>query len=302
MNIRKNQITVGICILLTAFFFGTMEISLKLAGVQFDAIQLTFLRFFIGGIILLPFAIIDLIKRKVKLTIHDLIYLLILGIVCICFSMFLYQIGVMRTNAGLAAIIISINPVFTMIFSHFLVSDKFTVKKAIVLALYVIGLVIVANPFSLGEGNDIVGVLIVLVASVAFGLYTALGKKKIAKLGGMAQNSFSFLLGSGILLIIMLFMKSPIISGITLENLSLVLYLGVFVTGVGYYCFVKAIQLSSPSTASIAFFIKPILAIVLAFVILGETITINKIIGVSLVVVGSLINIVKVKKHSIGGK
>ena len=55
-SIMNNSITiVVICVLLTAFFFSTMEVALKLAASGMDSLQLTFLRFLIGGLILLPF-------------------------------------------------------------------------------------------------------------------------------------------------------------------------------------------------------------------------------------------------------
>lgn len=203
-----------IYILITAFLFGTMEVALKLAGVSFNAIQLTFLRFMIGGIFLLPFAIFDLRKRQYKLTAGDWGYLLLLGVICICISMTFFQIGVMRTNANLAAIIISMNPVFTMVFAHFLVNEKFTKRKALVLLLNLIGLVIVANPFNSFKGNQIDGILITSVAAIAFGLYTAMGKKRIAKIGGLTQNSFSFILGSMVLLVILLVTGLPVLDKI----------------------------------------------------------------------------------------
>ena len=43
-----------------AFLFATMEVALKFAGSTFNSLQLTFLRFFIGGLFLLPFALRDL--------------------------------------------------------------------------------------------------------------------------------------------------------------------------------------------------------------------------------------------------
>ena len=122
-----------IYIVLTAFFFGTLEVASKLGGASFNAIQLVFLRFLIGGVMLLPFAIHDLKKRAYKLTKSDLLYLLGLGFICVCISMAMLQYGVKRINANLASIIISMNPLFTMIFARFLVGEPFTKKKALVL-------------------------------------------------------------------------------------------------------------------------------------------------------------------------
>ena len=278
-------------VLLTAFAFGTMEIALKIAGNAFTALQLTFLRFLIGGLILLPFALKDLKRRAYHLTPGDWVYLLALGVVNICFSMTLFQIGVMMTNASLAAVIISINPVFTMLFAHFIVHDYFTRKKAVVLILSLIGLVIVANPENLLHGNGVQGVLIVLAASIGFGFYTALGKKRVNQIGGLAQNSFSFLLGSVVEFLILLFRGEPILSGITVHSVWVLLYVGVVVTGFGYVCYMKAIELSNPSTASIAFFIKPIVAIALSALILSEPITWNVIAGTLLILIGCLYNL-----------
>ena len=75
MEIAKKYIWV----VLTAFAFGTMEIALKIGGGDFTALQLTFLRFLIGGLFLLPFAVHDLKKRAYHLTKKDFGYLCLLG-------------------------------------------------------------------------------------------------------------------------------------------------------------------------------------------------------------------------------
>ncbi|NCA80890.1 MAG: EamA family transporter, partial [Sphingobacteriia bacterium] len=192
--------------------------------------------------------------------------------------------------------IISMSPVFTMLFAHVIVNEKFTKRKAMALLLNIIGLIIVANPVNVLHGSAVSGILIVFAACIAFGLYTAMGKKRIANIGGMSQNSFSFLLGSAILLVILLATGSPVIEGIQPDNIPLLLYLGVFVTGLGYFCYLKAIELSGPSTASITFFIKPVFAPIIAFAVLKEAITMNVIFGILFVLAGSFISLTGNKK------
>ena len=281
-------------IVLTAFCFGTMEVASKLGGASFDSIQLVFLPFVIGGLILLPFAVHDLKKKNYRLTPSDWLYLLALGAVCVCISMAMFQIGVKRINANLASIIISMNPLFTMIFAKFIVDEPFTKKKALVLVISFAGLVIVVNPATLIGGTiDVTGLLITVGAAVSFGLYTAMGKKRIAKLGGMVENAVSFLLGSAVLLVFMAISGTPVLAGINTETLPVLLYLGICVTGIGYYAFLKAIELSGASNASIAFFIKPVVAPIAAWLVLGEAITWNFIAGVVVILIGSYINMRK---------
>lgn len=283
---------VYIYVFLTGVLFGSMEVALKIGGASFNPIQLTFIRFLIGGLILLPLAIRDLKKREVRLTRGDVGYLFLLGFICICFSMILFQIGVMGINANLAAMIFSINPVFTMVFAHFLVNEKFTTKKTIALLISIIGLIIVMNPQKLFTGENNFGyLLITLVAAVSFGFYTAYGKKRIAKIGGVAQNSLSFLMGSAVLLVALLLSGEPVLQGVSFQTLPMLIYLGVCVTGIGYYFYLKTVEIAGPSTASVAFFIKPMVAPGFALVILGEPITLSIAVGLVFILLGSYINL-----------
>lgn len=279
-------------ILATAFLFSTLEVAVKYTGATFNSIQLTFIRFFIGGLVLLPFSIVDLKKRAYRLTWGDIGYLVFLGVTCVCLSMSLLQVSITKINAGLVAVIICTSPLFTMIFAHFVADDPFTRRKAVVLALMLIGLIIVADPRKVLSGSiDPLYLSYAVLASALFGLYTAYGKRRIAKIGGLTQNSLSFLFGCAVLLVVMLVAKIPVTQGVSLETAPILLFLGIFVTGLGYYCFLRAIELAGPSTASIAFFLKPIIAPVLAYFVLKEPITANLVVGVLFILAGSYINL-----------
>ncbi len=275
-----------LCILITAFAFGTMEISLKIAAGAFMPFQLTFLRFMTGGLMLLPFAFRQIRRRELKLNRSDFLYLFSLGVINICVSMVLFQIGVQMSSAGPAAIIMSANPIFTMIFSHFIVHDRFNRQKAITLLLGITGLIIVAEPASFISGSGKTGMLIVLAAAIGFSFYTTLGKIRMDRLGGMIENSFSFIMGSLTLLVIELIRGESVLRGINSHTVWELLYTGIIVTGIGYMCYMKAVDLSGPSAASIAFFIKPVVAVTGAALILHEAITPHTVIGMSFIIAG----------------
>lgn len=277
-----------IWVLLTALSFGTMEIALKLGGTAFSALQLTFLRFLFGGLFLLPFAIRDLYKRKYRPTGRDIGLLTCLGFVNIVISMTLFQLSVMHTNANLAAVLISFNPVITMVLAHFIVHERFTKKRGIVLAICIIGLCLVANPLHLAQGNEPIGILMGLGAATAFALNTVLSRKHIARLGGLTINSFSFILGAMMELVLLFVFREPIFSNISMETLPLLAYVSLVVTGFGYFCFMRAVKTGGASTASYAFFVKPIIAMLLAAWILNEPITWNIVLGIALIVSGCI--------------
>ncbi|WP_312091183.1 DMT family transporter [Aminipila sp.] len=281
---------VGLLILLTAFLFGTMEVALKIAGNGLDSFQLTFLRFIIGGIFLFPFAINEIRKNQTKLELKDYGYLLILGIICIPISMLFFQLGVMHSNASTASVIMCINPLFTMIFAHFMSNETFTKNKLIVLIWGTLGLIFMVRPWDIQEGNTPLGVFFMLIAAATFGLYTVAGKNGIKKIGIMAQTSISFIFGSLVLLFLMILMHKPVLQGVG-NNIGLVLYISIAVTGLGYYVYFSAIKNSDATTGSIAFFIKPAIAPVIAVVVLHDKLLWNTYIGIGLILIASYLNI-----------
>ena len=142
------------------------------------------------------------------------------------------------------------------------------------------------------------GILMGLGASIAFGLYTALSKRCVGRLGGMTVNSLSFLTGAIMELIVLLAMGQPVIAGITTQTLPVLIYVSFVVTGFGYFCFMRAIERTGASTASYAFFIKPLIAIGLAALILSGAITWNIIVGSLIILGGCIFNAYKPKAVS----
>ena len=280
-------------IIITAVCFGTMEVALKLGGTSFAPLQMNFLRFLMGGLILLPLALRDMKARELKLDKHDWAYLTMLGLVGVCLSMSCFQIGVMNLNANTASVMISSNPVFTMLFAYVIIGEPFSRRKALVLVLCLAGLVAVANPMHMAVGNTVKGLIFQSVALVTFALFSALGKLRVDRLGGLIQNSFSFLIASVVNFFILLVSGTPVFSGINAHSLPVLLYCGAVVTALGYYAYVSAIRLAGPSNASIAFFLKPIIAVTAAALILHEAITPNIVLGVALILIGSFINLWK---------
>ena len=288
---------VVVYVLITAFVFATMEVALKLAGGQMDPFQLTFLRFIVGGLVLLPFALAEIKTRNSRLNARDYLYLTALGIVCIPVSMVFFQLGVTHSNASTAAVLFSINPLFSIVFAHFLTSERITKEKAVFLLLGVFGVVFILRPWELQAGNTAAGLAYTLSAALFFGLYTVMGKISAEKMGIIAQTAISFILGSSVLLVVMIITGKPILRGVP-ENIALVLYIGLIVTGLGYYSYFMAIRYSDVTTGSFAFFIKPVLAPVIAVIVLGEKILWNTYIGIAFILAASYLNIKDKRKSS----
>lgn len=291
-----------IFILLTAIFYSTQEISGKMLAQKgaMDPFQVMMIVFLIGAIILLPMAVKDIKAKKLKLTGNDLGYLALCGILAVSISMSMLQFAVTYTKASTAAVLFCTNAVFTIPFAYFILKEKIKGITIVSIIVSLIGVVIIFNPAKVMEGiggsRDLIGICFALVAAVVWSLYTVISKKRIEIYGGYVFNCISFFFGVIALLILLVVTGRPIFSGITLNNILVLLYMGIFIKAVGYICYLGAIKETSAVTASTVFLIKPALATVLAILILGESIEVNVVIGIVFIIIGSIINYSSNKK------
>ena len=294
-------------ILGATIIFSTMEIALKMVSGVFNPVQLTFTRFFIGGLFLIPFAIHSLRKKHVSVAISDLTNFAFLGFLGIVVSMVLYQLAVQNTKASVVAVLFSCNPVFVTIFAFFLLKEAIHKNNILALILEVIGSVIIINPFNVKL--SVTGVILTIASTLIFALYGVFGKRRCASYGGIVVTCFSFLFGALEMLILIalshispaaswlssaglaMFSNIPLFTGYSLQVLPIVMYICIINSGIGYACYFMVMEKTSAQTASLVFFFKPILAPILALVLLHEMIPFNTLLGILFILLGSLSSI-----------
>ncbi|QEA53146.1 DMT family transporter [Loigolactobacillus coryniformis] len=294
-------------VLISTILFSSMEISLKLAGSAFNGIQLNFLRFLVGGLFLLPFAISALKKQHIHLTGRDLLLFMLTGLSCVLISMTFYQLAVEVDQASTVAVLFSCNPIFALIFSYLILRERLSRTNLIAVAVSLIGLLIIVNPAHL---TNPLGLALSITSAVTFGLYSIISRwgSMRRKFNGLTMTSLTFLAGSAELAILMglshvpsiaaglssvpalkTFAAVPFIQGIAWQNILLLAYICIGVTAGGFGFYFLAMETSDVSTASLVFFIKPALAPIMAMFMLHEKIITPTIIGIVVIVLGSVI-------------
>lgn len=295
-------------ILITTIFFSTMEIMLKITAGGFHPLQITVLRFSIGALVLLPFALRHLKRKNCRLNSKDLLYLAITGFCCVAISMVVYQMAVLYSDASIVAILFSCNPVFVMILAALVLKEKVYKYSIVSILVSLTGMMVTIDPFH-AKGSA-TGTILSVLAAITFALYSVMGKKHSARYGSVVMTCFSFIFGAAELFVLVLltktawfggfltdiglgiFANTPIFAGITVDLLPSLLYIGVGVTGLGFAFYFMAMEATSAITTSLVFFIKPALAPVLAFLILQEPLTSTKIAGIVLILIGSMITFI----------
>lgn len=294
-------------ILIATLFFSSMEVAIKYTNGVFNPIQLNFVRFLVGGLILMPFAIKKLKKFDYKLTKGDYIKFAFLGGLQIVIGMSFYTVSILYIPAHMSAIIFSCNTFFSIVFAFIILREKIYTFTVIALCFSFSGMAIISN---ISEHDiKVTGVVLCLLAAISFSLYGVLSKyfTKGSPIGGIVVTSYGFLFGVFELFILIMISRIatvsqflnannlkvladiPILSGISIGTALPLIFICVGVTGLGFASYFAAIDALPMSTVSLVFFIKPVLAPIFAFLALGEIIVQKNIIGLLLIVIGSCI-------------
>ncbi|WP_429971706.1 DMT family transporter [Fructilactobacillus sp. Tb1] len=299
-----------IYVFISTILFSLMEIALKIAGNQFNPIQLNLIRFTLGAVVILPFAISRLKKLHHKLHLEDWKIFALTGFLCVVVSMTLYQLAIMYGQPAIVAVLFSCNPVFALIFAYLIIHEDVSRSDIISLVLSVIGLLVIVDPFKL---TNPIGISLAILAAATFGFYgimSAAGSLKV-HLDGVVMTGFTFVCGAIELFVIILitkipfvaawmrsiswlkeFANIPILTNVDLANLPILAFVGLAVTGGGFAFYFLALQDGGVSMASLVFYFKPVLSPIFAFFLIGENISLPTMIGIAIIICGSIVTMV----------
>ncbi len=305
-------------IAITSMLWSGMEVALKFVGGQFHPMQLTFSRVLAGGLFLLPLALRTLRRRGLRPDAAAWGTFVKLSLVGVTVSLCANQLAVVRIPAAMVSTLASTNPVFIVLLAYLILRDPIAKHQVVSLLLAILGILLVIRPWSLHL--DPLGIACSLASTLTFSLYSVCGRRQSQRYGGVVVTCFCFLLGA--LEMILLsglthlpsvirlldlaglgsFASIPFFSGYSLASLPGVLYIYVGGTGIGFACYFMSIEKGSAQQASVAFLVKPVLAPIIAYVVLHETIQFNELCGISAIVSAALILVLHdlLKPHSLG--
>ena len=275
---------------ITLILFSSLEVVSKPLMQFIDPFSLTFFRFIMGFIILTCFMFIK--KRGNEISRIDrktMSFLALLGFLNVFFSMSMLQLAVKNSNAATAAVIFCSNPLFVFFISVIIKKEKFSYKKVFGFLLGISGILLVMS--SKGFKMEM-GAIYAMLASISFAGYTIINKKTVKSVQPLIVNVVSFFWGLTASALYLIFSGKGISFPITIldssANILRFLFLGVFISAIGYITFIDTIKKLSPVSASVIFLLKPAVATLFALIFLNESLNKNFYTGLFLTILGSL--------------
>ncbi len=260
----------------------------RLAAGHIPPVTLSFLRWFLAFLIILPFAWKHLVRdwRAIRANLGIMIVLSVTGIGA--FNTMQYW-ALEHTQALNTLLLQSAGPLFVAMWSLVLLGIRLTLAQAIGIALSLCGVLMILLHGDLTTLKNIEfnrGDLIFILALLMFGLYSVLSLKR-PEIHGLSFVGFTF--GAGAACLIPLYIwelaaRPPI--EFDAVNLLTLFYVAVFPSTVAYLCFNRGVQLIGANRAAPFFHMIPVFGAVMAFVFLGERPQLFHIVGFALVLTG----------------
>lgn len=203
----------------------------------------------------------------------------------------LFLLGLYRTTSANTALIMTSVPMWTALFARFFINERLTRLAWTGLIGAFLGTVVVttANGIS-GESKYLWGNLIMLAAAVTWASSTVVSRPVLRSVSPIKLSAVSSVM---MLPLHFLLAWEKLPSGLEalkeFDAWSSVLYSGVFSTGLALVMFNYGVRQTSAAHASVYSNLLPLVAMISAFLLRGESVTTFQIAGGVLIIAGLMV-------------
>lgn len=224
------------------------------------------------------------------------------GLLAIC-SFFLtalpftaFVVAETRVSSAAAGLGNAITPVATVLFALLLLpSDRLTPRKLAAVLLGLLGVVLIAQPWSSVSGPDVLGFGIAVLGGASYGVGWTLNRRLLAhtEVPGIAHPTALMIAGFPMALAALLIWSlaerwSPLaVHGETATlplSLLAVVVLGAVGTGVAYILQFEVVRAVGPTVSATVTYLIPVVAVTLGVVVLQERLGLWQLLGAVIVI------------------
>lgn len=272
---------------LSQLLWGTGAFTIKLIDAVLPSSLLVSLRHGIGAITLGAL----ILKNKTSFKNLPIFHLILLGIFAACLPDLLLVEAIRKAGVIVASILVRVEIPLGVIFAHVFLKEKVTkyAYLAGIISLVGVGFISYKPGQVITNNNEFyIGVVCALGAAVLWGASSVYAKYILTKKTDPLALSFVRLSIGSIfaLAITLVLIQDPFISLqlLQLKDWLMLLYLGIFVSGLAYLFFYRSLNLLDAHKAIILLGLTFIVTLFLGL-LLGETIQFAQWIGILLIIV-----------------
>ena len=255
-------------------------------------------RLTIASIILIPIASIKSLRGLNKLSRRD-IFLILLSSVFLALHFGLWITSLSYTSIASSVVLTTSHPAFVAIISYFLWGERLNKLAISGIVVALIGVVVINyGGFTFGS-RALLGDLLALVAGFSAGAYLIIGGQLRARIDILSYLTLIYS-GAAVVLLIATIISGHNFFGYSPTTYTMLILLALIPQLLGHSCLNLAVRLVPVTLVSVAILGEPVGAIILGTLILGETPTVNEIVG-GLLILGGIFIVMRYAPKRLSG-
>ena len=283
-------------IFVTLSFMWSLSFVFYRVGVpEFGSLAFASLRVIFAGLVMLVFVLLkkknrDGIKQHWKM-------LSLVGLFSAALPFVLFSFSAQSVNAGVLAVLNASVPMMSGFIARVFFKDRLSKKPALGLVIGVVGVIILMSESLFGGGDQGKGLVegllpmgYALFACVGYALGANITKNYLYDVSPVAITAGSLIIGSLIMLPVV-FTEFPYGKAISIKAWVSVICIGVFSTAIALIFMNQLIKNIGPTRATSITLVIPIFAIILGYLLLGEALNIQAIIGSIVILIGTYLSL-----------
>lgn len=281
----KNQHSRNLIFLLIATLFGSTSGPLG-KFIDLAPPVIIWCRCFLGGLFLYAFCYFKKVNFKINST-RDFTTIFISALFFGA-HWITYFYALKLSNVAIGMLSLFTYPMLTALIEPLFIKVKFDPMYIVLSLMVLLGLYILTPSFN-SENSYFEAILFGVMSALLYALRNIISKKLISRYTGMSIMFYQLAILSIVLLPAIFYMETSNIA----NQFPYVVALALITTAIGHTMIVSSFKHFSVSTASIISSTQPVFGIILAFMFLNETPTINTFLGGSLILATVVIESVR---------
>lgn len=273
-------------VITSCILFGMIGMFVK--GItDMDAGSILFYRLFFGFTVILGYLVIFGGIRKIKLK-QKKFHLLLLGILNTV-TMFAYFSAIRHTGIPVAVLLLYTAPIYVTLLSPLLLKEHVTLRDMLALTLSISGILLAVNPLNIyggtaSEGGDYIkGIFFGLLSGLSYGCSIM----TVNYLKGAYPAVEQMFWSTSVSLILLLPFGASVSVPVLLENLRLLIPLGIIATAFASLLYLRGVARMKAQTAAVLSLLEPVSSICFCCLLLGEPVQPNTIGGCLFLLAGA---------------
>ncbi|MHB0973898.1 MAG: DMT family transporter [Thiobacillus sp.] len=277
--------------LLAAVGFSAKAILVKLAYLdRVDAVTLLALRMAFSVPFFIGVALWARRQHAEPLSRHDLILVLILGLIGYYLSSFLDFLGLQYISAGLERLILFLYPTMTVILSALLARRALSRTVMAAMAVCYAGIALVFfHDVGTMRGGIVVGASLVFASTLSYSVYLVGAGHAIARIGTARFTAYAMIVATAASVLQFAFTHPLQALEVPARVVELALAMAIFSTLLPVFLLSHAIRRIGSGSTSLIGSIGPVSTLFMAYVFLQERVSVLQVAGSALVLAGVII-------------